>query len=105
MDIKTTIELNKLIDLYGEFLTQKQLQVMKDYYVFDYSLSEIADNLKISRQAVNYTIKLATETLYDCEKKLHLNDKIEKVKNALKEINVDDDSKKKIEFAINILEE
>lgn len=74
-------EIIELLDTYGLLLTKKQRQIMDDYYNYDLSLSEIADNYGISRQAVNDTIKKVEKTLYRYEKILNLN-KIHKGLNA-----------------------
>ena len=72
MELNKTIEVNNLIDMYGKFLTEKQFNIMVDYFKNDYSLSEIADNLNITKQAVKYAIGLATERLKEFDKKLNL---------------------------------
>lgn len=46
------IEINQLIDIYGELLTQRQLEILEYYYQDDLSYSEIAQELNISRAAV-----------------------------------------------------
>ena len=72
MDLNKTIEVNNLIDIYGKFLTSKQLGIMIDYFKNDYSLTEIADNLKITKQAVKYSIGLSLDRLNEMEENLHL---------------------------------
>ena len=72
MELSKTIEINNLIDIYGKFLTEKQLNIMIDYFKNDYSLSEIADNLNITKQAVKYSIGLATDRLKELDSNLHL---------------------------------
>ena len=45
-----------LLDFYGDVLTDKQRDVMEQYYNDDLSLAEIAENFGITRQgAVSYT--------------------------------------------------
>lgn len=56
-----------LLDIYGKALTDKQRSVLTDYYERDFSLSEIASNTGISRQAVHFTIKQAEKSLRDYE--------------------------------------
>ena len=46
-----------LLELYGELLTDKQYSVIDKYYNMDLSLSEIAQEDKITRQAVRDNIK------------------------------------------------
>ncbi len=67
------LEVIELLDTYGLLLTKRQRQVMEDYYNYDLSLSEIADNYGISRQAVNDALKAAEKSIYRYEKILNLN--------------------------------
>ena len=43
------IKMSILCQIYGKLLTEKQYQVLDDYYNNDLSLSEIAENLNITR--------------------------------------------------------
>ena len=61
-----------LLELYGELLTDKQYSVIDKYYNMDLSLSEIAQEDKITRQAVRDNIKKAEEKLEFFENKLKL---------------------------------
>ena len=62
MDLKKNIEIADLFDIYGSLLTKKQYKIMQSYYDFDFSLSEIAQNEKISRSAVLDAIKKSIAT-------------------------------------------
>ena len=75
--IEKTEEMNALLDAYEMLLTDKQREIMSLYYKEDFSLSEIAENLKISRAAVNDHIKRSTQILMEYEKKLKLVQKYE----------------------------
>ena len=66
------IKISILCQIYGKLLTEKQYQVLDDYYNNDLSLSEIAENLNISRTAVFNAIKNVTEKLTEYEEKLKL---------------------------------
>ena len=46
-----------LLDFYGPFLSEKQRNLLHHYYNEDLSLSEIAENEAITRQAVRDLIK------------------------------------------------
>ena len=67
-EIKKTIEINRLLDIYGRLLTKQQLEIMSDYYYCDLSLSEISELRSISRTAVSDAIKTATKKLNNFEK-------------------------------------
>lgn len=56
-----------LLDVYGNFLNQKQREIAEFYYNEDLSLGEIAENEGITRQGVNDAVKRATAKLYDLE--------------------------------------
>lgn len=77
MDDRTEISL--LMDFYGQLLTEKQRDILDQYYNMDYSLSEIADNQSTSRQAIHDLIKRCYKTLNDYEDKLSL------LKNSIRE--------------------
>ena len=47
------VEQGYLYDFYGELLTERQQQVYESVVLEDYSLSEVAEDLGISRQGVN----------------------------------------------------
>lgn len=58
------IELASLLfDFYGGLLPEKQRNVMELYHEDDLSLSEIAEDMNTSRQAVHYTLKQAEKKL------------------------------------------
>lgn len=59
-----------LIDVYGKTLNKRQLDVMTAYYNEDLSLSEIADNMQISKQGVRDIIKRAETHLMQLEMQL-----------------------------------
>ena len=58
------IKISILCQIYGKLLTEKQYQVLDDYYNNDLSLSEIAENLNITRQAVRDNIKKGDNKLF-----------------------------------------
>lgn len=64
-----------LNDIYGALLTEKQRRILKDYYENDFSLTEIADDMNTSRQAVYDLIKRAEHQLMQYEAKLGLLEK------------------------------
>ncbi len=54
----------------GKLLTKKQYNLLDDYYNNDFSLSEIAENLQITRQAVRDNLKKGENKLFEFEEKL-----------------------------------
>lgn len=61
-----------LLDMYQDLLTDKQRQYLSLYYEEDLSLSEIADNLGVSRSAIYDNIRRAVKSLEKYEAKLGL---------------------------------
>jgi predicted DNA-binding protein YlxM (UPF0122 family) len=59
-----------LLDFYGKLLTKRQADILDIYVNDDYSLSEIAENFGVSRQAVHDMIKSGMAALRSCEEKL-----------------------------------
>ena len=61
-----------LLDFYGEVLSGNQREMMDLYYNEDFSLSEIADEIGITRQGVRDAVRRAEESLDTLEEKLGL---------------------------------
>ena len=68
--IKKKVKISMLCEYYGSLLTKKQYTFLNDYYNNDLSLSEIADNNQITRQAVRDLIKKGEKKLFEYEEKL-----------------------------------
>ena len=66
-----------LLDFYGDVLTERRRDALDFYYNNDMSLSEIAEEMGISRQGVRDLIKKAEEELFFYEEKLGLAKKFE----------------------------
>ena len=62
------VEQGYLYDFYGELLTERQQQVYESVVLEDYSLSEVAEDLGISRQGVHDMIKRCNKTIFNKEK-------------------------------------
>lgn len=77
------IYLNTLYDIYKDLFTEKQQEYYEAYYFENLSLSEIADNNNVSRNAVHNQLKIIEEKLLDYEKKLKINEKKEKILKTL----------------------
>ena len=61
-----------LLDYYGELLTEKQRECFDLHYNEDLSLSEIAEQLGISRQGVWDNIRRAESAMQEMERKTGL---------------------------------
>ena len=66
------VEIALLLDFYGNMLTDRQREIMNLYYEDNLSLSEIAEELNISKQGVSDSLKRSEKVLYDTESKLQL---------------------------------
>ena len=75
-----------LYDFYGELLNEHQRNVYEDAVFNDLSLSEIADNYSISRQAAHDILKRVNKILLSYEEKLHMIEKFNTSKNIAEEI-------------------
>lgn len=92
------IYLNNLYDYYCDLFTDKQKEYFEEYYFNDLSLSEIAENNNVSRNAVHGQIKIIEEKLEYYEQTLNLYTKACKIKEIIKDI--DEEIKNKIEELI-----
>lgn len=64
------LQISYLLDFYGDVLTEKQRDVMEQYYNDDLSLAEIADNFGITRQGVRDSIKRGESIVLELEQKV-----------------------------------
>lgn len=64
------VKISILFQLYGKLLTDKQFECIDDFYNNDLSLSEIAQNKDITRQAVRDNIQKGVKKLSEYEEKL-----------------------------------
>lgn len=78
-DSEKRIRYSSLLDTYGELLTRRQMEIMEMSLYDDLSLSEIAENASISRQAAQDAIKNSEARLEKYEgslKVLHMRETI-----------------------------
>ncbi len=75
--------INLLYDFYGRLLTDRQKMFVELYYCQNLSLGEIAEEYKVTRQAVYDTLKRAEQLLTGYEEKLGLALKFSQEKNKL----------------------
>lgn len=74
------LNISYLLDFYGDILPEKKRDVLTLYYNEDFSLSEIAEQIGISRQGVRDIIKKTEEELFFFEEKLGLAKKFSKMR-------------------------
>lgn len=76
---------NNLYDYYKELLTLKQKEYFEDYYQNNLTLSEIADNYQVSRNAIHKQLKDTVKLLEEYESKLGLYEKFNKIISLVKD--------------------
>lgn len=79
--MRDKLKMSLLLDFYGGLLTEKQRDISELYYNGDYSLSEIADDLHISRQGVRDSLVRAEATLTELEEKIGFAGKYNEIAN------------------------
>lgn len=82
------VEQGMLYDFYGELLTEHQKQIYESFVYENLSLSEIAEEHNISRQAVHDMIKRCDKLLGDYEDKLKLVAKFHTIKERVKDMDL-----------------
>lgn len=80
------VYLNNLYDLYRDLLTDKQRDYFEDYYQNNLSLSEIAFNNGVSRNAIHKQVKETVKYLKNYEEKLKLFEKNGKIMEIISEL-------------------
>lgn len=88
----------KLISIYKDLLTHTQSDILVDYYCYDLSYSEIADNRKISRAAVEDAIKKGIKKIEEYEQKLHVLENNENILKITAEIKKNNTNNKDLEL-------
>ncbi|NME35729.1 MULTISPECIES: YlxM family DNA-binding protein [Fusobacterium] len=86
MELKEMIEIGILLDYYKVLLTEKQSRYLIEYFEEDLSLTEIAENYGISRQAVYDNIKRGIKILKNYEEKLKFYERDKELQKDLLEL-------------------
>ncbi len=84
--MEKNVEISLLFSFYGKMLTDRQADTVELYYNEDLSLSEVGDELGISRQGVRDNLKRAEAILYDTENRLGLANRFLGIKSRLSKI-------------------
>ncbi len=80
------MEISRLCDAYGALLTEHRLEILREFYDYDYSLAEIAENFGFTRQAALGSIRKAEKQLMSYEDKLGYVKKSDLVKASLRDL-------------------
>lgn len=81
--LQRTLRANRLFDLYGGLLTERQRHVVYLYYSMDLSLGEIADRTDVTRQAVYDALARAVGALEEAEERLAFLERWERLEALL----------------------
>ena len=92
-------ELINIYLIYKDLLTKKQQDYFKYYYFEDLSLSEISENMLVSKAFVGKTLKQIENKLNDLESTLKINTLYNKIKEISKNT-TDKETKKELEKLI-----
>ena len=86
MHVERILEQTLLYDFYGELLTEHQKQIYEDVVFGDYSLSEVAEAHRISRQGVHDLRKRCDRILEEYEERMHLVERFVRIREQIKRI-------------------
>ena len=110
--MEKNVKISMLNEIYGKLLTPKQYEIIDNYYNQDLSLSEIAENNQITRQAVRDILQKGEKKLLEYETKLLLMKRmlqeektIKKVLEEIAQIQDNDIDKKTEQLLKNITKE
>ena len=70
IDLKKQTKIILLYDSYGNLLKDKEKEIFSQYYEENFSQTEIAENLKISKQAVSQRLEKVKNKLILYDEKL-----------------------------------
>ena len=99
--LEERVYLSMLYDFYGALLKENNRRIFEAYIQEDYSISEIAEEMEISRQAVHDAVKRITKQLKGYEEKLGLlerfeqqRDEMKRLRECLQEMNISEEDPK-----------
>ena len=105
--LESFLQVSLLYDFYGALLTDKQRKCIEMHFLNDFSLSEIADEFGVSRQAIYDIINRTRQMLVDYEGKLGLVRRYQTEQECIQDIfsimkNLPENKKKKYQLEIVI---
>lgn len=84
--LEERVYLSMLYDFYGALLKENNRRIFEAYIQEDYSISEIAEEMEISRQAVHDAVKRITKQLEGYEEKLGLLERFEQQRSEMRRL-------------------
>lgn len=84
--LEERVYLSMLYDFYGALLKENNRRIFEAYIQEDYSISEIAGEMEISRQAVHDAVKRITKQLKGYEEKLGLLERFEQQRSEMRRL-------------------
>ena len=69
-DLESVIRYSELLSLYRNLLSETQRDILEDYFLYNLSVAEIAENRSVSRSAVEDAIKKGKKKLDEFEEEL-----------------------------------
>ena len=84
--LEERVYLSMLYDFYGALLKENNRRIFEAYIQEDYSISEIAEEMEISRQAVHDAVKRITKQLKGYEEKLGLLERCEQQRSEMRRL-------------------
>ncbi len=103
--IEFTIRYTKLFNIYGNLLPDSQRNILNDYFFMDLSITEISENRKISRAAVEDALRKGIKKLEYYEGRLNILKKKEAALNEANRLNELIQSQIDLGILISILED
>lgn len=82
-----------LYEIYKNLLSSRECEYFEDYYYEDNSLNEIAETKEVSKSYVGKIVNQICDKLKDFENKLSIYNKNEKIKNIIKDLDIEIRSK------------
>ena len=84
--VSDRIKFSLLYDYYGELLGERNREIFEGYVLDDLSLSELAESMDVSRQAIRDSVNRSKKQLLMYEKCLQVEKKTEEVLSHMEEI-------------------
>lgn len=100
IELQDFVKYGKLFEVYGKLLSEDRQKIMSLYFDFNMTLAEIADEKKISRQAVLDAVGKSCHKLEEYENVLKIAEKNQILSEKLREICDDKNCTKEIKSKV-----